>query len=544
MKSLLRHLLQALTITTLLHLLYIYTIDTPKPIYYCPLNIQDLQDWNENCYWSSSYVEAREKFVSLGNLLREVANNNDEVGVMNAKSIAYDVSDRMIEKYGSYVKYLATLKTVSGAEEIKSISPGRDAIDGLLVTIRVPDNSEEHIDIIHSSGVHGVEGYLGSAIQIRYIHDLILSQHNKGTRAHDISNYKLQKVLLIHAINPHGMRHHRRTNVNNVDLNRNALSSQEWEVIRKRDPNFAGYVDLDSTLNPFLPLKDGELFSWVDEARGRGFDGDISKLRWRDDRVKMEYGSSPHTQQIDSQQQQNTDSLGTSSDINEWITQSLEIVQLLPLILKAMLSRGYASTKRAFVSSQYLKPSGSQYGGGNHAYHLDDWENEVFAVKHAVAEFAGLLAGETNDEEKKNVFWIDVHTGLGKYGEYALLSTGSRVAGEVPSWVQTLTTHLGKTLNTGESTNNAVSSGYDQTLGFVNGPTLCPPPNCFAITQEFGTRNGVLVGLSMVLENKGYQVGNGEYGFSTSWAFCPRRLGWRRRVLRGGMQMLRGTLDF
>ena len=524
----LRQAMNLLTTPLLFQIAYIYIIDAPKLIYRCPL---DNPQWtDENCYWSSSYAEAREKFLVLGNELKRQIKDGDDF-LTDVRSSAYDVSDDLSHRYERYEDYL------SAVNEESNPGPGGDAIDALLLTFRVPADHKA-INVIHSCGVHGVEGYLGSAVQLRFMHELInqLRQQRSTQQSNHIKNkeYKQYKLLLLHSINPHGMRYHRRTNANNVDLNRNALSLEQWKYIRQRDPNFAGYVDLDWVLNPFLPknaTNDGySLFSWEDSAKLNGYTGDVERLKRRDEEVRREAekdsSSSKPLDTLNNLSLWNVTSIETG-----WFHESIQIVKLLPLLLHALLTMGYDKTKRAFVSSQYLKPSGSQYGGGNHLHHYDNWENSIFAVRHAIGTFAGLDAAEDI------IFWVDVHTGLGKYGEYTMLS--SRQKESPPEWVQSrlLSSH------NDDVQNQQVSQGYDATLGFVNGPTLCPPPNCYARTQEFGTRPGILVGLAMVLENKGRFMGE-DFSFVTSWAFYPRRLSWRRKALRGGMSVLKAALDF
>lgn len=91
--------------------------------------------------------------------------------------------------------------------------------------------------VVHTSGVHGVEGYAGSGIQIGLLHRL-KQQVVKPT------------VVFVHAVNPFGMAHFRRWNENNVDLNRNALTPEEFRELQKRDPNQFGYVDVSAYINP------------------------------------------------------------------------------------------------------------------------------------------------------------------------------------------------------------------------------------------------------------------------------------------------------
>ncbi len=67
--------------------------------------------------------------------------------------------------------------------------------------------------LLVSSGIHGVEGLAGSALQLAFIHEL----------AHAASGRT--GILLVHALNPYGFAHLRRANEHNVDLNRNCLQS-------------------------------------------------------------------------------------------------------------------------------------------------------------------------------------------------------------------------------------------------------------------------------------------------------------------------------
>lgn len=93
--------------------------------------------------------------------------------------------------------------------------------------------------LVHVSGTHGVEGYIGSAIQT----DLLRKWND--TRKDGAT------VVFVHAVNPFGFAHSRRFNEHNVDLNRNCFFSEtEWEVARSRDPNIVGYDDFRSLLFP------------------------------------------------------------------------------------------------------------------------------------------------------------------------------------------------------------------------------------------------------------------------------------------------------
>ena len=88
---------------------------------------------------------------------------------------------------------------------------------------------------LHSSGVHGVEAFAGSAIQLQRL-------------AQGISPPEDTAVVLVHVVNPYGMAWLRRFNENNVDLNRNFLPP---EVPYRGAPE--GFEQLDSFLNPPTP---------------------------------------------------------------------------------------------------------------------------------------------------------------------------------------------------------------------------------------------------------------------------------------------------
>lgn len=88
--------------------------------------------------------------------------------------------------------------------------------------------------VLLTSGVHGVEGYAGSALQ-----QLWLSEFSRDLPTG-------VGVMLMHAVNPYGFAHGRRVNENNVDLNRNALAQFPG-------PANPGYARLNDWINPASP---------------------------------------------------------------------------------------------------------------------------------------------------------------------------------------------------------------------------------------------------------------------------------------------------
>lgn len=89
--------------------------------------------------------------------------------------------------------------------------------------------------LLHTSGIHGVEAFAGSAVQLA----LLDYPPEPGDGA---------AIALAHVLNPYGMAWLRRTNENNVDLNRNFLGGNEqWSGAPPL------YAALDPLLNPRTP---------------------------------------------------------------------------------------------------------------------------------------------------------------------------------------------------------------------------------------------------------------------------------------------------
>ena len=111
--------------------------------------------------------------------------------------------------------------------------------------------------VIHTPGVHGVEGYAGSAIQLAFLQEELPIDR--------------PTVMLVHAVNPFGMAHFRRTNENNVDLNRNALNQHPVDT----HPNHDRYAKFDKTFNPQGPPTFFSVYvkSWFTMIRAVGLHG-------------------------------------------------------------------------------------------------------------------------------------------------------------------------------------------------------------------------------------------------------------------------------
>ncbi len=118
-----------------------------------------------------------------------------------------------------------------------SLPIGHKGPDGEDLTIDAAFLGAERPEraVVVSSGLHGVEGFFGSAIQANMLEDRLGGWvPPKGTA-----------LVLLHALNPYGFSWIRRVNEDNIDLNRNFLRPGE-EYAGAPD----GYWKLDPLLNP------------------------------------------------------------------------------------------------------------------------------------------------------------------------------------------------------------------------------------------------------------------------------------------------------
>ncbi len=124
--------------------------------------------------------------------------------------------------------------------------------DAVLTSIPLADNPDLTIDILRAeaarekqklfiltTGLHGIEGYVGAGV-IRIFIEEYLPRFDPETTG----------VILVHPINPYGMKRRTRINKNNVDLNRNF--NDNFERLKSINPH---YESLDFLINPRRPLK-------------------------------------------------------------------------------------------------------------------------------------------------------------------------------------------------------------------------------------------------------------------------------------------------
>lgn len=135
----------------------------------------------------------------------------------------------------------------SHTESHKIVARGPEGEDLSVDVAAFIARDDEH-RVILVSGVHGVEGFLGAAVQLQLMRRLakVALPANTG-------------MVLIHAVNPWGYAHLRRVDENNVDVNRNFQGDKSSSKLSH---------PLYATLNPIINAKDapslsGEINHWL-----------------------------------------------------------------------------------------------------------------------------------------------------------------------------------------------------------------------------------------------------------------------------------------
>jgi hypothetical protein len=144
---------------------------------------------------------------------QKIASNKKIKSKISKIGIFTNQKNKLLEKYFSQNYSEARDKFRAATADMTCWS---EKIQGDLTmdfAFHAPENYSSDKLLILVSGVHGVEGYAGSALQLLFLDKIY-------------SNFKNSfAVLLIHAYNPYGFNNNRRVNETNVDLNRNCLEN-------------------------------------------------------------------------------------------------------------------------------------------------------------------------------------------------------------------------------------------------------------------------------------------------------------------------------
>ena len=154
-----------------------------------------------------------------------------------AESYAY--SEVFYDEYEDVRAHL--LETVDVLKEqgndVQLGSYAIDASEGLYIdSIYIPATEEQTNLIVLTTGVHGIEGYIGSVMLDVFWEEIYASEIDRSNTG----------VLVVANVNPYGMKYHRRYNENNVDLNRNfILDWESFDTTVNKD-----YPKVDTFLGP------------------------------------------------------------------------------------------------------------------------------------------------------------------------------------------------------------------------------------------------------------------------------------------------------
>jgi hypothetical protein len=135
-------------------------------------------------------------------------------------------------------RFRSAATEANALREHHSLIPERHCEHDLSIDVAFLGNESPEWTLVVTSGLQGVEGFFGSAIQLA-----LLAQFGSGrVLPHN------GRIVLVHAINPFGFHFLRRVNEDNIDLNRNfLLHGQGYAGLPP------GYDRLNDFLNPQSP---------------------------------------------------------------------------------------------------------------------------------------------------------------------------------------------------------------------------------------------------------------------------------------------------
>ena len=159
-----------------------------------------------------------------------------ECGVLKTRAPLNTAADFFSPDYATARARFRTAAEAAGAAlHVLGLDAKGPAGENLTIDIAWLGAPTARRVLLHTSGLHGVEAFAGSAIQLALL--------DKPPRMEaDCA------LILAHVLNPYGMAWLRRANENNVDLNRNFLGDGEsWSGAP------AVYRHVDHILNPRTP---------------------------------------------------------------------------------------------------------------------------------------------------------------------------------------------------------------------------------------------------------------------------------------------------
>ncbi len=145
----------------------------------------------------------------------------------------YAYKEAFLTDYDSVRSHLQALSAELGAQVH---SHAIDEQEGLYIdSFYLPSTAEKRNLIVLTTGVHGIEGYIGSVMLDVFFREVYPTLDRETTG-----------VLVVANVNPYGMKYMRRYNENNVDLNRNfILDWSDFDLSSNKE-----YPKVDQFLGP------------------------------------------------------------------------------------------------------------------------------------------------------------------------------------------------------------------------------------------------------------------------------------------------------
>ena len=145
--------------------------------------------------------------------------------------------------YTTYDEIRAHLQELTADLGVELSSHAIDESDGLYIdSFYLPAAEDQTNLIVLTTGVHGMEGYIGATMLDVFFNEVYPTLDSSDTG-----------VLVVANVNPYGMKYYRRYNENNVDLNRNfILDWNSFDLSSNKE-----YPKVDTFLGPTGKIGNG-----------------------------------------------------------------------------------------------------------------------------------------------------------------------------------------------------------------------------------------------------------------------------------------------
>jgi hypothetical protein len=158
----------------------------------------------------------------------------DPAVTVDRESLKYFLDSYADSREAFRARALAMKKEYRGATVTSVPVPGENDGDLTVDVLYIPAQKDRKRLLVLSSGVHGVEGFTGSAVQRMFLDEFATKEFLDYTG-----------ILVIHAMNPFGFKNVRRVTENNVDLNRNSDTDRALYSTKN-----TGYPAVYNLINP------------------------------------------------------------------------------------------------------------------------------------------------------------------------------------------------------------------------------------------------------------------------------------------------------